>query len=205
VFRPCGPTFAGAGITGDADLVVDGLLLDFKSTRHALKEMSQRTAWQLTSYLLLDVTHTYWIDTVGLYLTRSGVLASWPVEDFLALLGACRRDLTELRGVFADLLTGCNGQADIPYFATEEETERVQRLLQRLAPGRLLPSLRPAPARHSPAPQVLHHPVPRARPGPSAPRAAARRPAPTALRTRTAADRTTAAFTGTAPTCGYGL
>lgn len=33
----------------------------------------------------------------GLYLTRSGVLAAWPVDDFLALLGACRRDLTFAR------------------------------------------------------------------------------------------------------------
>ncbi|MFE7046037.1 hypothetical protein ACFU9X_43645 [Streptomyces atratus] len=129
-----GPTFAGARITADADLSVDGLLLDFKSTRHPLKEMSQRTAWQLTGYLLLDAADQYRIDTVGLYLTRSGVLASWPVEDFLALLGACRRDLTELRGVFAELLTGCHGQADAPYFATQEETERVRQLLERLAP-----------------------------------------------------------------------
>ncbi|WP_063726055.1 hypothetical protein [Streptomyces monomycini] len=84
-----GPTFAGARITADADLAVDGLLLDFKSTRHPLKEMSQRTAWQLAGYLLLDATDAYRIDTVGLYLTRTGVLASWPVEDFLDLLSTC--------------------------------------------------------------------------------------------------------------------
>ncbi|MEW2467972.1 hypothetical protein AB0919_23575 [Streptomyces sp. NPDC046994] len=123
------PTFAGAQITADADTVVDGLLIDFKSTRHPLAEMSQCTAWQLTAYLLLDATDQYRIDTIGLYLTRSGVLASWPVDDFLALLGACRRDLTELRGVFAELLTGCRGQADARYFATEQETEHVRELL----------------------------------------------------------------------------
>ncbi|QIB49470.1 hypothetical protein [Streptomyces aureoverticillatus] len=129
-----GPTFAGAQITADADLTVDGLLLDFKSTRHPLAEMSQRTAWQLTGYLLLDAADRHRIDTVGLYLTRSGVLASWPVDDFLALLGACRRDLTELRGVFAELLTGCDGRADARYSGSEEETERVRQLLRRLAP-----------------------------------------------------------------------
>ncbi|WP_238783317.1 hypothetical protein [Streptomyces monomycini] len=129
-----GPTFAGARITADADLAVDGLLLDFKSTRHPLKEMSQRTAWQLAGYLLLDATDAYRIDTVGLYLTRTGVLASWPVEDFLDLLGTCRRDLTELRGVFAELLTGCHGHADAPYFTTQEEVDHVRRLLERLAP-----------------------------------------------------------------------
>lgn len=96
--------------------------------------MSQRTAWQLTGYLLLDAADQYRIDTVGLYLSRSGVLTSWPVDDFLALLGTCRRDLTELRGVFGELLAGCRGQADARYFATEEETERVRHLLERLAP-----------------------------------------------------------------------
>lgn len=96
--------------------------------------MSQRTAWQLTGYLLLDAADRYRIDTVGLYLTRSGALVSWPVDDFLTLLGACRRDLTELRTVFGELLSGCHGQADARYFGTAEETERIRRLLQRLAP-----------------------------------------------------------------------
>ncbi|MGV9895814.1 hypothetical protein [Streptomyces tendae] len=129
-----GPTFPAAQITADADLVVDGLLLDFKSTRHPLAEMSQRTAWQLTGYLLLDAADQYRIDTVGLYLTRSGVLTSWPVDDFLTLLGACRRNLTDLRGVFAELLIGCRGRADARYCDTEEEAEHVRRLLERLAP-----------------------------------------------------------------------
>ncbi|MEV0750194.1 hypothetical protein AB0I75_34170 [Streptomyces sp. NPDC050273] len=129
-----GPTFASAQISADADLVVGGLLIEFKSARHPLKEMSQRTAWQLTGYLLLDAADQYRIDTVGLYLSRSGVLTSWPVNDFLALLGACRRDLTELRGLFGELLAGCPGQADARYFATEEETERVRHLLEHLAP-----------------------------------------------------------------------
>ncbi|MFD4392638.1 hypothetical protein [Streptomyces sp. NPDC058495] len=130
-----GPTFAGARITADADLAVDGLLLDFKSTRHPLKEMSQRTAWQLTGYLLLDAADAYRIDTVGLYLTRTGILTAWPVEEFLDLLGACRRDLTELRAVFRELLTGCHGQADAPYFTTQEDVDHVRRLLEHLAPA----------------------------------------------------------------------
>jgi predicted nucleic acid-binding Zn ribbon protein len=96
--------------------------------------MSQRTAWQLTGYLLLDAADRYRIDTVGRYLSRSGVLASWPVDDYLALLGAYRRNLTELRGVFGELLSGCRGQADARYFGTEEETERIRQLLERLAP-----------------------------------------------------------------------
>ncbi|WP_416956879.1 hypothetical protein [Streptomyces sp. Agncl-13] len=125
-----GATFAGARISADAYLVVDGLLIDFKGARRPLAEMSQRTAWQLTGYPLLDTVDRYRIDTVGLYLTRSGVRASWPVDDYLALLGACRRELTELRGVFAELLAGCRVQANASYFATDDETERVRQLLQ---------------------------------------------------------------------------
>jgi hypothetical protein len=47
------------------------LLLDFKSTRHP-RSLRQAEAWQLIGYLLLDTADQYRIDTVGLYLTRSG-------------------------------------------------------------------------------------------------------------------------------------
>ncbi|MFG2298382.1 hypothetical protein [Streptomyces sp. NPDC048603] len=127
-----GPTFPGVGITADADLVVDGLLLDFKSTKHPFaRGLSKHTANQLLGYLLLDTADRYRIDTLGLYLTRSGVLASWPVEDYLNLLGTCRRDLPTLRTVFAELLAG--RQADvIPY--DQEEEGQAHELLERLAP-----------------------------------------------------------------------
>ncbi|WP_316784319.1 hypothetical protein [Streptomyces sasae] len=181
-----GPTFAGAQITADADIVVDGLLLDFKSARHPLAEMSQRTAWQLAGYLLLDTVDRYRIDTVGLYLTRTGVLASWPVDDFLALLGACRRDITELRGVFArtphrlprpgrrPLLRHRRGDRARPAAAGAPGPGR---------PARLLPGVHPAPARiRPPTSDVLHQPLPRALPDPAAPRTAPRRPRTTAPR-----------------------
>ncbi|MEV0449874.1 hypothetical protein [Streptomyces sp. NPDC050600] len=127
-----GPTFPGANITADADLVVDGLLLDFKSTKHPFtRGLSQQTANQLVGYLLLDTSDRYRIDTLGLYLTRSGVLASWPVEEYLDLLGTCRRDLTTLRTVVAELLTGCLADA-IPY--SQDEERQVRELLHRLAP-----------------------------------------------------------------------
>lgn len=173
-----GPTFAGAQITADADLVVDGLLLDFKSTRRPLAEMSQRTAWQLTGYLLLDATDRYRIDTVGLYLTRSGTLTSWPVDDFLALLGACRCDLTELRGVFGKLLAGCRGQV-----LRHGRGDRA-RPAAAGAPGassraRLLPGMHPThPRSHPPTTEVLHCLVPQPGRGPPPPRADARRPPP---------------------------
>ncbi|MFE6274095.1 hypothetical protein ACFVQ9_35500 [Streptomyces goshikiensis] len=127
-----GPAFPGAGVTADADLVADGLLLDFKSTGHPFTDgLPQRTAHQLLGYLLLDTADRHRIDTLGLYLTRSGVLATWPVEEYLRLLGTCRRDLPALRAVFAELLDGCRADA-IPY--GQEEEDRVHELLERLAP-----------------------------------------------------------------------
>ncbi|GHE78751.1 hypothetical protein GCM10018785_53610 [Streptomyces longispororuber] len=127
-----GPTFPGVDITADADLVVHGLLLDFKSTKHPFaRGLSQQTANQLIGYLLLDTADRYRIDTLGLYLTRSGVLASWPAEEYLDLLGTCRRDLTELRTVVTELLAGCQADA-IPY--SQEEEQQARELLERLAP-----------------------------------------------------------------------
>ncbi|WP_331763884.1 hypothetical protein [Streptomyces cyaneofuscatus] len=125
-----GPTFPGTRVTADADLIADGLLIDFKSARKP-RGLPQADAWQLLGYLLLDDADRYTIDTVGFYLTRSGVLATWPVEEYLALLGACRRDLTELRTVFHELLANCQADAE-PLTPTDQTS--VQRLLQRLAP-----------------------------------------------------------------------
>lgn len=73
--RDCigGPTFAGVELSADADLVVDGLLLDFKSTRRP-SCLDKRTVWQLVGYLLLDTPDRYRIDTL------SGLLAVNPAH-----------------------------------------------------------------------------------------------------------------------------
>ncbi|MFD7446619.1 hypothetical protein [Streptomyces sp. NPDC059909] len=125
-----GPTFPGARITADADLVVDGLLIDFKSTKHP-HTLRKNVAWQLLGYLLLDTADQYRIDTLGLYLSRSGVLTNWSVEEYLDLLGTRRRELAAFRAAFAELLAGCT--ADVVAHGSEEE-DRVCRLLERLAP-----------------------------------------------------------------------
>ncbi|MGW2787408.1 hypothetical protein ACWC3X_40450 [Streptomyces populi] len=124
-----GPTFPTSRISADADLAVDGLLLDFKSTRHP-RTLRQSEAWQLAGYLLLDTADQYRIDSLGLYLTRSATLAAWPVEEYLDLLGACCRDLAAFRAAFTELLEGCTAD-DVPY--KPEEEEQVRLLLRRLA------------------------------------------------------------------------
>ncbi|MFE7531700.1 hypothetical protein ACFU7Y_39255 [Kitasatospora sp. NPDC057542] len=111
------------------NLLADGTLIEIKSTRHP-RRFEKATAWQILGYLLLDTTDHHRIDTVGLYLTRTATLATWPVEDYLALLGARCRDLTRLRATFAELLINCT--ADQEPFELDEE-RRIQRLLERLA------------------------------------------------------------------------
>lgn len=129
--RP-GPTFDGSAyVSADADLVADGLLLDFKSTRR-VHHFPLPAILQLLGYVLLDLSDSHAIDAVGLYLTRAGALITWPLEDYLDLLGARRRDLTELRAAFARLLTypGCRADDD----PLPDQLADVEQLLADLAP-----------------------------------------------------------------------
>ncbi|MGW8989916.1 hypothetical protein ACWGRF_08315 [Streptomyces zhihengii] len=126
-----GRTFPGAQITADADLAVDGLLVDYKSTKHPFARRVQgdrepaprlpppRHRRPLPRRHPRPLPHP---------LRR---LATWPVEDYLDLLGTCRRNLTDRRAVTADLLTNCQADA-IPYEPDEES--KVRQLLDRLAP-----------------------------------------------------------------------
>jgi hypothetical protein len=59
------------------------------------------------------------------------MLASRLMEVYLDLLGACRRDIAVFRGAFTELLESRTVD-DEPY--EQEEEDRVQRLLRRLAP-----------------------------------------------------------------------
>ncbi|MBB5774045.1 hypothetical protein [Nonomuraea jabiensis] len=127
-----GPTFDGSAyVAADADLIVDGLLIDFKSTRRT-ERFPLPMILQLLGYTLMDFTDRYRIDRVGVCLTRAGALIHWPIEDYLALLGARRRDLTELRAAFHQLLTytGCRADDD----PLPEEPPGVEQLLADLSP-----------------------------------------------------------------------
>ncbi|MFF3669905.1 hypothetical protein [Microtetraspora malaysiensis] len=69
---------------------------------------------QVLGYVLMDYTDQHKIDAVGVYLSRASALITWPLEDYLALLGARRRDPAELRTAFAQLLgyDGCRADDD---------------------------------------------------------------------------------------------
>lgn len=81
------PTFAGSSEIGgaDADLIVEGCLLDVKTTVDP-KFTRTRVLYQLLGYALLDYEDEYAIDVVGVYLSRQSLLLRWPLLPLLKQL-----------------------------------------------------------------------------------------------------------------------
>lgn len=91
------PRLNGADRIGgaDADLVVDGTLIDFKSTRRATT-IGRADVYQLAGYVLFDFDDDYKISGVGTYWTRHGLLRTFTVDEYFTLLGATQ-PIEELR------------------------------------------------------------------------------------------------------------
>jgi hypothetical protein len=105
------PIFKGNGaVSGsDADLIVDGCLIEIKTSIHP--QIKANTLWQLAGYILLDSHDTYQICSVGTYLPRQGELFQWSLDDFLhRLTGDEIVSLAQLRREFSilcqDIQTG---------------------------------------------------------------------------------------------------
>jgi len=98
------PTFGGSVDIGgaDADLIVDGLLIDIKSI--AKPGGRFKDIYQLAGYCLLDYRDEYKITSVGIYFARQGVLVSWPLDQFFSLLSREKFDLRSSRKQFRKLL-----------------------------------------------------------------------------------------------------
>ena len=97
------PTFEGSAYVGgaDADLIVDGMLIDVKTSKGYTIELG----WlrQLLGYLLLDYSDQYGISGIGLYLARQGVLVSWSLEEVIGSLCADNTtSIAELREQFQE-------------------------------------------------------------------------------------------------------
>ena len=95
------PTFEGSSDVGgaDADLIVDGTLIDIKTTVNPRIEPD----WirQLLGYVLLDYSDRHQISSIGLYMARQGILFEWGLEDVIGGLsygGAA--DIKSLREQF---------------------------------------------------------------------------------------------------------
>lgn len=86
-----GPVFAGSEDVGDADadLIVDGYLIDIKATVSPSR-LGRAEFRQLIGYVLLDYDNAFNIQRAGFYLSRYGVLVGWDVEQLLQLLGTSR-------------------------------------------------------------------------------------------------------------------
>lgn len=96
------PTFALSRAIGgaDADLVLDGCLLEIKTT--VKPGLNPEWFRQLLGYVLLDTDDAYGIRRIGLLLPRQAVLVSWPLDELLdAMAGPSRPSLSGLRSDFA--------------------------------------------------------------------------------------------------------
>ena len=99
------PSFDGSEDIGgaDADLIVDGTLIDIKTT--IKQEIKPDWIWQILGYTLLDYSDRYRINGVGLYMSRKGILFRWDIDE--ALQGLCLgkpQTIDELRRRFRELL-----------------------------------------------------------------------------------------------------
>jgi hypothetical protein len=68
------PTFEGSTLVGgaDADIIVDGALIDFKASRQA-RPVDREHLWQLLGYVLLDFEDVYNIHAIGFDFVRHNV------------------------------------------------------------------------------------------------------------------------------------
>lgn len=99
------PIFDGSGNVGgaDADLIVDGTLIDIKISIHP-----QIPLWfirELLGYTLLDYSDRYHIDSIGLYMSRQDILFKWDLAEVIAdLCPGPAPSIAELRAKFQELM-----------------------------------------------------------------------------------------------------
>jgi hypothetical protein len=107
------PTFAGSRDVGnaDADLIIDGCLIEVK-TSVSSQWFPKETLYQLLGYVLLDYGDEHRIRSVGIYFARQATLVRWPVEQFVALLSdESESELGLLRKAFQAALTDSDGRS----------------------------------------------------------------------------------------------
>ncbi len=100
-----GPVFDQSAALGgaDADVIYDGVLLDFKSGA-APGLIGRNEAWQLLGYLFADASDAYKITHVGFSALRRRTTRTWDVQDYINTLAGFptmgvehwRRDFVEL-------------------------------------------------------------------------------------------------------------
>ncbi|MEU7573373.1 hypothetical protein [Micromonospora sp. NPDC049240] len=110
-----GSTFDGsADLPADADLIVGGVLVDFKAGQGGRPrrdgsrpaQLAREDLDQLLGYVLLDYSDTFALHTVASYAVRFGHYAAWPLADLCKRLAGRPVDLPALRREFARVVRG---------------------------------------------------------------------------------------------------
>lgn len=99
------PTFDGSKDVGgaDADLIVDGTLIDIKTSIRP--QITVKFIRELLGYTLLDYSDRYHIDSIGLYMSRQGILFKWSLDEVIAdLCPGPPPSIAELRAKFQELM-----------------------------------------------------------------------------------------------------
>jgi hypothetical protein len=115
---PAGPvctgmTFDGsADLHADGDLIIGGMLVDFKAgqggsprgdgTRAAA--LGRTDLDQLLGYALMDYSDTYHLNALAIYAVRFGYLAAWPLDQLSTQMAGRPVDFAALRRDFAHVL-----------------------------------------------------------------------------------------------------
>jgi hypothetical protein len=106
------PTFAASiGLMGaDADLVVDGRLLDIKTKLHG--DIRRVDLWQLLGYALGDWNDAHGITEAGFYFSRQGVQVAWDVSTLMELMSNAPQNLGEMRQRFRGVVEGLSADRE---------------------------------------------------------------------------------------------
>ncbi len=98
------PKFDASPLLGgaDADLIVDGRLLDIKTTIDP--KITPAHLWQVLGYALADFSDCYGITEVGLYFSRQGIQVAWDIGTLMELMSGAPHDLNTMRQRFREIL-----------------------------------------------------------------------------------------------------
>ncbi|MEV6258400.1 hypothetical protein AB0L97_34595 [Nocardia sp. NPDC051911] len=113
-----GPTFAASRFCGaDADIIVDGVLLELKTRLGTAKKsgradsLSLADIYQVIGYAVFDTTDTFRIHTIALYSARYGMLHCWPLQQLLDTVAGEPVDLAAERAHVFKLLSSQQGMS----------------------------------------------------------------------------------------------
>ena len=84
-------------------MIVDGALIDIKTSKN--QRIDAYFIRELLAYTLLDYSDRYHIDSIGLYMSRQGILFKWSLDEVIAdLCPGPAPSIAELRGKFQELM-----------------------------------------------------------------------------------------------------